>query len=471
MERFFAIALALALLLPACGGDEDLDFEQFESKHGTIRIPKELLPEVAMPDIPMEVEPADAPDRDDQLEHGIDPKAEEILRRVAAPLRNAQRIQVDVATALHFDIKGESKDELTRHSLTMERPAKIAMRLLEGSGVTVVSDGRTMYVYFAVDRRYIETTAPGSLDQLLAQTSLTPSDSHLLFTLQFLADDPYAALTEGLIRVKYVGVDKRSGVELHHLFFRAPNMTWNMWIEPGDPPIVRRVVPHIPALLYQIRQQARTAEATFDMEITFDNWKLDEPVPADTFTFSPPPGAVKTQPGARASRPGGPPSPQAEQGGAPPSPPSLVGRAAPPLKLDLLDGGTVDIETHRGSETVVLDFWATWCTPCRKSLPALADLCREYAGRGVVLYAINIGDSEKAIESFMGEVGLECPVALDRDGAVAQRYHVAGIPQSIIIDREGIIQAVHEGAAPGLAENIRRELDTLLSGGSVIAGQ
>jgi len=147
----------------------------------------------------------------------------------------------------------------------------------------------------------------------------------------------------------------------------------------------------------------------------------------------------------------------------------LEGQPAPIFKLALLNGGEFDLAAHRNKHIVILDFWATWCRPCRMALPMLAQVAELYKDRSVVFCAVNQQESSDRIRDFMKDLGLKCSVALDRSGEVASLYKVRGIPQTVIIGKDGKIQSVHIGLLPGLKKMLKQELDVLLGGGTKAA--
>ncbi len=147
--------------------------------------------------------------------------------------------------------------------------------------------------------------------------------------------------------------------------------------------------------------------------------------------------------------------------------PSL-GKDAPAFKLDLLDGGNFDLSAVKGKKIIVLDFWATWCPPCRKALPILAEVTASYADKDVVFYAVNLQEEKDKITDFLAKEKIKCLVALDKDATVAKLYNVDGIPQSVIIGKDGVVQVVHVGLLPDLKEQLKKELDDLVAGKSLI---
>lgn len=145
----------------------------------------------------------------------------------------------------------------------------------------------------------------------------------------------------------------------------------------------------------------------------------------------------------------------------------LNGQPAPPFTLNGLEGNSVALADHLGKDVVVLDFWASWCPPCRKGLPVLDALAREYADRNVAVYAVNIREDARLVKDFFEQNKLSVPVLLDEKGLVADGYGVTGIPQTVIIDRSGTISAIHVGVSPfGFESAMRADIDAALAAGA-----
>ncbi|HET6324302.1 MAG TPA: TlpA disulfide reductase family protein [Planctomycetaceae bacterium] len=136
---------------------------------------------------------------------------------------------------------------------------------------------------------------------------------------------------------------------------------------------------------------------------------------------------------------------------------SLVGKAAPDFELDMLNGDHFRLSDHKG-KTVVLDFWATWCGPCLQTIPHVAQLHRDSAATGVKVVAVNLEETPEQIQALLKRLKLEIPVALDRDGAIAARYGVSAIPQTLIIDREGKVVRHFVGGSTHFAKDLNDAL-------------
>jgi thiol-disulfide isomerase/thioredoxin len=143
---------------------------------------------------------------------------------------------------------------------------------------------------------------------------------------------------------------------------------------------------------------------------------------------------------------------------------ALVGKPAPDFKLSLLDGGEIELSALKGKNVVLLDFWATWCGPCRQVMPALDRVSKDYASKGVRYLAVNLREEPAKINAYLKQAGLKLEVPLDKDGKVAASYAVRGIPTMVIVDKEGIVREVHVGASPNLEVELRKALDEILRG-------
>ncbi len=123
----------------------------------------------------------------------------------------------------------------------------------------------------------------------------------------------------------------------------------------------------------------------------------------------------------------------------------VIGQPAPDFALPDLEGNTVRLSDFRG-KTVFVNFWATWCPPCRAELPEMERLYRKYRDRGVVILGVDIREASLVVQAFVQEGGFSWTFLLDGTGMVASRYRVAGIPASFFVDAQGIIRATHTGA-------------------------
>ena len=145
------------------------------------------------------------------------------------------------------------------------------------------------------------------------------------------------------------------------------------------------------------------------------------------------------------------------------SPSPREGFLAPDFTLDTLDGSKVTLSELRG-QIVVINFWATWCLPCREETPALEKSYEQYKESGVIILGVNLTnqDSMSDIESFVQEFKLTYPILLDRDGRISNYlYQIRGLPTTFFVSREGIIRTVLVGG-PMSETFIRSRIEALL---------
>lgn len=122
-----------------------------------------------------------------------------------------------------------------------------------------------------------------------------------------------------------------------------------------------------------------------------------------------------------------------------------------------------ELSKDRGS-VVLLDVWATWCDPCRDSLPTYQKLAKDYGPKGLKVYALNVDEDPAQIPRFVDETKLDLPILLDTNAAVAeQQLQVKMMPTSFLLDRQGVIRFVHEGWAGEFVEKYQAEIEQLLA--------
>jgi peroxiredoxin len=119
--------------------------------------------------------------------------------------------------------------------------------------------------------------------------------------------------------------------------------------------------------------------------------------------------------------------------------------AAPDFTLESLDGDAITLSDLKG-QVVIIDFWATWCSPCVEALDHLQQIHEQYADQGVVVLAIDIEETREEIASFVADRGYTMIVLLDRDSRVSELYGVQGIPHTLVVDQEGELHHALGGA-------------------------
>jgi len=125
-----------------------------------------------------------------------------------------------------------------------------------------------------------------------------------------------------------------------------------------------------------------------------------------------------------------------------------TGNLAKDFTLETIDGSEVSLSDYRGS-VILVNFWATWCPPCRAEIPDFEAAYQARQDDGFVVLGINVEEQRESVASFMQAIGMSYPVLLDTHGQVMKMYRAPGLPISLILDRDGVIQVRHVGLLTG----------------------
>jgi thiol-disulfide isomerase/thioredoxin len=136
-------------------------------------------------------------------------------------------------------------------------------------------------------------------------------------------------------------------------------------------------------------------------------------------------------------------------------------RRTPALQLPRLDGGTWSLAAARG-HPVLLNFWASWCEPCRAEMPSLQRLAARHRAQGLQVMAVNYREGDDALRRFTTDIALDLPVLCDRDGDAAKAFDVHVFPSTVAIDRQGRAVFVVTGEADWSGAAAERWLAALL---------
>ncbi|MFC1903230.1 TlpA family protein disulfide reductase [Chloroflexota bacterium] len=131
-----------------------------------------------------------------------------------------------------------------------------------------------------------------------------------------------------------------------------------------------------------------------------------------------------------------------------------VGRMAPDFTLLDMDGNEVGLSEFRG-KVVLVNFWATWCPPCRAEMPDIESLYQEYKDKDVVVIGVDLREGEDKVRRFVQDGGYNWIFTMDATGKVGSEYRVRAIPTSFFLDKDGIIKAIHIGTMSKSAMEVK----------------
>ena len=132
---------------------------------------------------------------------------------------------------------------------------------------------------------------------------------------------------------------------------------------------------------------------------------------------------------------------------------------APQFSLAARGGKTVNLAQYKG-QVVMINFWATWCGPCRQEMPLLESIYKKYNKMGFTLLGVNVEPDPKAADGWLKATPVSFPILFDTKSEVSKMYEVAGMPSTVIVDRKGNVRVIHRGYKPGdenvYQDNIRK---------------
>ncbi len=134
---------------------------------------------------------------------------------------------------------------------------------------------------------------------------------------------------------------------------------------------------------------------------------------------------------------------------------------APDFTLRTLDGQKLRLGEQRG-RVVLVNFWATWCGPCRQEMPHLNKLYEKYKSSGFVLLGVNVDDDTRQAAGVADKLGVKFPVLPDADKRVSKQYDLSAMPSTVLIDRDGKVRYLHRGYQSGYEDTYDKQIRELL---------
>lgn len=138
-----------------------------------------------------------------------------------------------------------------------------------------------------------------------------------------------------------------------------------------------------------------------------------------------------------------------------------VGAEAPDFALRSAAGPNLRLSEHRG-QVVMINFWATWCGPCRQEMPKLDEIFARYEPAGFTLLGVNIDEDSAQAQRLADELGVTFPLLFDDEQDVSRLYDVQAMPMTVMVDRSGTVRSVHYGYRPGMEQRYLDEVRALL---------
>jgi peroxiredoxin len=367
--------------------------------------------------------------------------ARQVLDQVSAAYGKLHSLNLagTITVELQVDGSDPAKHSTTFHSCFVA-PNKFRHEVKDD--VLVGSTGQKLYTFVTDDNAYLQDEAPEErvaskdLPKPMATLLAMQDPSLLLAMSKSPADELLAGVTDAT-KAQDTPLD---GVLCPTLKLAQKDKTADRLMVDPQTHLIRRFQADMTDFFKQRRPDLARAVVTVDYTKSVPD---SEAAHDELFAWSPPPGAKDAEAMA-AARPLD--NAQASE---------LEGKPAPQFKLDSIQGKPVSLADLNG-KVVVLDFWATWCGPCRASLPHLNDLYNEFKDKGLAVYAIDQQEDKQDVSDFVVESKLTLPVLLDPEGKVGAQYGVEGIPQTVVIGKDGKIRKVYVGFGDELVQELRQ---------------
>lgn len=392
----------------------------------------------------------------------IDAKVRSLLETVADFYGSQSSVSGNSETAIAFKMGEMAQNLGIKTEMTAAAPNKVNLsaRSKDMGNIDIVSNGVNIWAALdapMISKGYVEGDAPATFEEMIEMEEMqfvAQGAESMFLILNMMSRETLDTFLEDVKSAEYLGEVEVDGVKNHHINVvttQDPGMGMELevpmaiWVRSGDEPSVTRVAPDMTAMLMG-------QPGTIDVTYNYTNWSFGDDLSADTFAYNAPEGFKKVDSFM-----------DLMGGGMDEMPESLgAGEDAPDFELEKLDGGTFNLAAYEGKKIVVLDFWATWCGPCRVGLPTLVEVTDSMKEQGVVFYSVNLRETNEQVTEFLGKQDYTMNVLMDREGSVADEYGVSGIPHTVIIGLDGKIAEVKVGTAS--KEDFTKALESVVNG-------
>lgn len=355
----------------------------------------------------------------------VSAEAREVLDKVRDAYKNLKSLDATGTITADINVGGNRQTEKGIFTSSWSSPNKFRHEMAED--ITVGSTGEKFYVHRPVKNDYKSVDAPKTRggSETIPQPMRDVLTNQNISLMCALVDDAATFLVEGTLEVSK-GPDVKLGEKpFVALEFKGERESYRVLLDPSTY-LVRQVVVDMKKSI-----EASGAENVEKFTVTTDYVKttVNPTIAEKAFAWAAPDGAREAT------------APAAEEGDAV----ALVGKDAPDFTLNGMDGKPVNLKDEKGA-VIILDFWATWCGPCKVSLPGLNKLHKELSPKGLKTWAIDLEEDKAKIAPVAEKICPDIPVLLDEKSEVAKLYGVSGIPQTVVIGKDGKVKKVFVGA-------------------------
>jgi thiol-disulfide isomerase/thioredoxin len=365
----------------------------------------------------------------------ISPQAQVVLDQINKAYGTSANLDLSGSVAVDMDAAGEKQNKSTSFTASYHAPNQF--RHDNKDQILLGSNGQKAYIFTPGNKEYINVDVPALGQNVRLELTDLPAVFAGLIQkqnpamLMALSKQPVDTLIGGVDAVTKDDDVTLDGTSYSTLKIVGDAVDVRVLVDQKSG-LVRKIVMDISAMLKKEGTPAvNKALVTYDYT---PSPALATATPVQ-YAWVPPQDGKELKPSAGADSDEENPSAK------------LIGQPAPAFALKDMDGKPISLASLKG-KVVVLDFWATWCGPCREGLPHIEALAKQHAADPVRVFAINREEKEDVVKAFITETKLSLPVLLDGDGATAHAYLVNGIPATIIIGKDGKVAASFVGYGP-----------------------
>lgn len=376
----------------------------------------------------------------------VTPEAKALIDQMTTAYGGLTSLQVAGTYSADLDVAGKQRTEQNAFTGSFHAPNQFRHELKDD--ITTGSTGQKVFAYAKEPNVYFTADAPKERPA----TADLPRDVRMILDdqnpslLMAVAKDPEFALTDAAAEVSTAAPTALEGTSYDTLVvsYGSDKPVTRYLVDPKTH-LIRRAQTDQEAALRK-RGAPDVKKALFTVDYTTST--AGAPATDAQFAWAAPAGARESAP--QQADPGG-------EGAVK----DLIGKPAPAFTLKQLGGGDVKLQDLKGS-VVVLDFWATWCGPCVEGLPHVDAIYKDNKDKGVKAFAVNMQEDAADVQKFVTEKGLSLPVLLETKGDVAEKYKVEGIPETVVIGRDGSVKQVFVGTGPDTETRLRKTVEDAL---------
>ncbi len=394
----------------------------------------------------------------------ISPEAKAVVDDMSAAYSKLKSLELSGTLAGHFDVGGQKDDLKEDFTTAFQAPNKFKNDMK--ASVLLVSTGTKLFAYDKGEKKFsskeapkekVDTKAlPGSAARILTLFSGKSNVSVNPSLMLALAKDPSTELTslaKEISKGADVSIDNKTCTALEVTLIASPAKV-TLLVDP-DTHLLKRVTTDLKEV---VEKSGAPDVKLAQIAINYDVVTPDANLAGDPFNWAPPEGAKEAVAAGAQNVSFETPAEDADPAVA------LTGKPAPDFTLNGLDGKPVALADLKG-KVVVVDFWATWCPPCRKSLPHLNALSedKDLQAAGLKVLALDLNEEKEKVQGFINDKKFTFTVLLDSEGKVAKEFLVSGIPQTVIIGRDGKIKKVTIGFDEGGEDHLKKAVTDALA--------